>query len=104
MRLKTSRSQHQQMVSHCLDSIKLKPFIDDFLGGAPPSRDTQQVDESVHKQHDVELRQMFSLFRKYKLTVEKTKMHLFVQEVKVCGHILCNGQRMSTHQNGAGRT
>ena len=101
MGLKTSPSQYQRMVSYCLDSIKLKPYIDDVLKGTPRNIDTGQVDDTVCKQHDIQLREVFTLFRKYKLTVKRTKMHLFVRKVKFCGHILCNGQRMSSPEKRA---
>ena len=49
----------------------------------------------------MQLREVFTLFRKYKLTVKKAKMHLFVRKVKFCGHILCNGKRMSSPEKRA---
>ena len=59
------------------------------------------MDDTVYKQHDIQLREVLRLFRKYKLTVKKTKMHLFVRKVKFCRHILCNGQRMSSPEKRA---
>ena len=101
MGLKTSPSRYQTMVSYCLDSIKLKPYIDDVLKGTAPNIDTGQVVDTVDKQHDIQLQEVFTLFRKYKLTVKKTKMHLFVRKVKFCRHILFNGQRMSSPEKRA---
>jgi hypothetical protein len=72
----------------------MKPYIDDVLKGTPPNRDTQQLDESVTKQHDAELDQFF--LPKIQTDSEEDANAPFLRKVEFCGHILCNGQRMSS--------
>ena len=113
MGLKTAPAQYQRMVQWCLEQdkrISAKPYIDDVLAGTPgppptvkevppdpqnPSGKVTEVAFDVLQAHDTDLRRVFDIFRRYKLTVKREKMFLFQTRVKFCGHILQHGIRFS---------
>jgi len=54
---------------------------------------TESSTVSLIHQHYLDVCATLAAFRQYKLTVKRTKVHLFRNMIKFCGHVLFNGQR-----------
>ena len=94
MGLKTSPAAYQRMVARCLDEVGAEPYIDDILAGTPPEHpDQRAIDDIALERHYHYLRELFTCFRKYKLSVKLEKMFMFMTRIKFCGHILKDGTR-----------
>ena len=97
MGLKTAPQMYQRMVSDCLSSLGLEPYIDDLLLGTPDTEDNPDLDalvtDSCLRQHESELRRFLQRMDDCDLTIKPSKMLLFVQRVRFCGQILCRGRR-----------
>ena len=62
--------------------------MDDILVGSPDPEDASLV-----KTHAHDMKKVFGAFRKYKLTVKGSKVHMFKKMIKFCGHVLFDGKR-----------
>ena len=97
MGLKTAPQMCQRMVSDCLSSLGLEPYIDNLLLGTPDTEDNPDLDalvtDSCLRQHESELRRFLQRMDDCDLTIKPSKMLLFVQRVHFCGQILCRGRR-----------
>ena len=97
MGLKTAPQKYQRMVSDCLSSFGLEPYIDDLLSGTPDTEENPDLDalvtDSCLRQHESELRRFLQRMDDSDLTIKPSKMLLFVQRVRFCDQMLCRGRR-----------
>ena len=79
----------QRLVNWTLkDVTRSRAYVDDILTGTPRFHESRLV-----KDHYVDVCQVLQAFRKFKLTVKGSKVHLFRKMIKFCGHVLFDGKR-----------
>ena len=103
MGVKTAPSAYQRLVSWCLRDFTRKygtePYIDDVCHGSPDrdNPDPASLDDPLSdrclREHYSQLREFFSVMRKYRLAIKPGKYVLFATRVKFCGHVILRGRR-----------
>jgi hypothetical protein len=92
MGVKNGPAMFQRMIQWVLRDLPFATvYIDDVLVGTPqPSPHTSEDILDIHFRN---VFAVLSAFQKHKLFVKGSKMHLFREVIKFCGHILSDGQR-----------
>ena len=89
MGLKNSGAVFQRMMEWVLRGLECADvYIDDVIIGS----DGANLDQALAT-HDQDVRRVLDRLKEHQLVVDPAKIHLFVQEVEFCGHILRNGTR-----------
>ena len=90
MGVKNGPAMFQAMISWIIRGLpNVIVYIDDILVGT--AGDVKHPD--CLKIHFACLRELLDVFRKHHLFAKGSKMHLFKEEIKFCGHILSKGCR-----------
>jgi hypothetical protein len=99
MGIKQAPALFQRLVNWSLKEVtKARAYVDDILVGTPlpeekETGDRKEVTGSLVHQHYLDVCETLKAFRKYRLTVKGTKVHLFRKMIKFCGHVLFDGKR-----------
>ena len=89
MGVKNGPSMFQRMISWVLRDVpSAVVYVDDVLSGTPV-----REPGCLLRDHYRDVRDVLEAFRRHKLSVKGSKVHLFKQQIKFCGHILSNGTR-----------
>ena len=89
MGIKQAPALFQRLVNWTLREVpRARAYVDDILTGTPPSES-----KSLVKEHYQDVCSVLNSFRKHRMTVKGSKVHLFRMMIKFCGHVLSNGQR-----------
>jgi hypothetical protein len=89
MGIKNGPAMFQRMIMWILREVPCAvAYIDDVLVGSRGSTTAE-----ILRNHFHDCCQVLQAFRKYKITAKGSKVHLFMQMIKFCGHILCDGTR-----------
>ena len=95
MGLKNGNAMFQRMMEWVLrDHENADPYVDDIIVGS-----TGNTPEEVLENHERDLRAVLETLKKYELVTDPKKVHLFMQEVEFCGHILREGRRIPAPGN-----
>lgn len=80
-------SMFQRMISWVLRDVpRAVVYVDDVLSGTPVGEPG-----CLLRDHDRDVRNILDAFRLHKLCVKGSKVHLFQQQIKFCGHVLSSG-------------
>ena len=101
MGVKNGPAMFQRMIQWVLRDLPfVLVYIDDVLVGTPPSVEITDEKSEHHmiismilEQHNLDVSAVLDAFACHKLFVKGSKMHLFCETIKFCGHILSQGQR-----------
>ena len=107
MRVKNGPAMFQRMIACVLrDLTQVMVYIDDVLVGTPEpvarksilptepdSRKSSTLSQDILDLHFQHVCSVLTAFRTHKMFVKGAKMHLFMNTIKFCGHILSGGQR-----------
>ena len=89
MGIKQAPALFQRLVNWTLRDVnKARAYVDDILVGTPlPEK------ESLVREHYQDVCRVLETFRRHRMTVKGSRVHLFRLMIKFCGHVLSKGQR-----------
>jgi hypothetical protein len=89
MGLKNGNAMFQRMMEWVLrDHPYADAYVDDVIIGSSADTPEQLLDV-----HEADIRRVLNTFQENTLVVDWKKVHLFMQEVEFCGHVLKQGRR-----------